>query len=166
MEEKSKPDWSSFTVNQPIEREKEEIVNAWLCQSQLEKWFLRLAEFKTPKGEVRKREEQFHPGDHYRWQWHGWPENVEEHGEILKPTDDEFLRFIFGKTGTVSVKVVKENDQNILRLTQSNIPVDEHSRMNYYVGCKTGWTFYLLNLKSILQNGPDLRNKRSELQMD
>ncbi|MBT8296656.1 MAG: SRPBCC domain-containing protein [Gramella sp.] len=166
MEDKSKPDWSSFTVNLPLDQTRDKIIHAWKCQEELEKWFLKLAEFKTPKGEIRKRAEEFQPNDNYRWQWFGWPESTEEHGEILKPKNDEFLRFIFGKAGTVSVKIVQENEQSILRLTQEDIPQDEHSKMNFYVGCKTGWTFYLLNLKSMLQDGPDLRNKRSELHMD
>lgn len=166
MEDKSKPDWSSFTVNLPLDQPSDTIINSWRSQSELEKWFLKLAEFKTPKGEIRKRQEVFHPGDTYKWQWFGWPESVEEHGEILKPREGEFLRFIFGKAGTVAVKIVEENKQTVLRLTQGNIPVDEQSKMNFYAGCKTGWTFYMLNLKSILQSGPDLRNKRSELKMD
>lgn len=166
MDDKQKPNWSSFTVNLPLDQSKDRIIDAWLTQKELEKWFLKLAEFKTRNGEIRKKEEVIQPGDQYRWQWFGWPESVEEHGEILKPQDDEFLRFIFGKSGTVSVKVVTENNQTIIRLIQENIPVDEHSKMNFYVGCKTGWTFYMLNLKSILQGGPDLRNKQSKLQMD
>ena len=166
MEDRKKLDWSSFTVNLPINKPRADIMDAWMNQKSLESWFLKLAEFTTSSGEKRKVEEQIHPGDTYKWQWYGWPESVEEHGEILKPKEGEFLRFIFGKAGTVAVKILEDNDHTILRLIQENIPVDEQSRMNFYVGCKTGWTFYLLNLKSFLHDGPDLRNKRSDLQMD
>jgi hypothetical protein len=31
------------------------------------------------------------------------------------------------------------------------------------VGCGEGWTFYLTNLKSILEGGVDLRNKEMKL---
>jgi hypothetical protein len=34
---------------------------------------------------------------------------------------------------------------------------------NYHVGCKAGWTFYLANLKSILEGGIDMRNKKTRL---
>ncbi len=166
MEERKKMDWSRFTVKIPLDVQKEDIINAWMTQDALEKWFLKLAEFFTPNGEKRKIQEQIKPGDSYRWQWSGWPETVEEHGKLLNPQQGEFIRFQFGNTGKVGVSIVQEQGQTILRLTQENIPQDEESRMNFYVGCKTGWTFYLLNLKSILLNGPDLRNKRSELQMD
>ena len=30
---------------------------------------------------------------------------------------------------------------------------DDASRANYHLGCLTGWTFYLANLKSILEGG-------------
>lgn len=166
MEEKKKPDWSNFTVNIPIDQPKEKIMEYWLNQEKLEKWFLRLAEFTTSEGEKRGVTEKIQPGDTYKWQWHGWPESVEEHGELLKPELGEFLRLVFGKAGIVGVRVVTENDKNILRLVQEKIPLDEESRMNFHVGCKTGWTFYMLNLKSVIQGGPDLRNKRSDLQMD
>ncbi|WP_165499044.1 SRPBCC domain-containing protein [Gramella sp. KN1008] len=166
MEEKKKPDWSNFTVNLPINQPEEKISEFWLTQENLEKWFLKLAEFKSAEGTQRARTEMIEPGDTYRWQWHGWPENIEETGKLLKPKSGEFLRFVFGKAGIVGVSLVKENNQTILRLVQENIPTDEESRMNFYTGCKTGWTFYMLNLKSVLQGGPDLRNKRSELKMD
>jgi len=51
----------------------------------------------------------------------------------------------------------------MVELTQSQIPLDDHSRMSYYVGCTRGWTFYLANLKSILEGGIDLRNKNNKL---
>ena len=166
MDDKRKPDWSTFTVNLPIDKPKDTIIEFWMYQAKMEQWFLKLAEFKNPKGEIRKREERFHPGDTYNWQWHGWPESIIEHGEILKPQEGEFLRFIFGEAGTVSVKIVEENGHTVLTLIQENIPTDEQSRLNFHVGCKTGWTFYMLNLKSIIHRGADLRNKHSELQMD
>ncbi|MDR5590738.1 hypothetical protein [Christiangramia sp. SM2212] len=84
----------------------------------------------------------------------------------MRPENDEFLRFIFGKAGVVRLKIKEKLDETILELKQENIPTDEESRYNFHVGCKTGWTFYLLNLKSILLDGPDLRNKNSELQLD
>lgn len=164
--EKKELDWSNFAVNLPINEPKEKIIEFWMNQDNLEKWFLKLAEFITPNGHKREKTENIRVGDTYRWQWFGWPESIEEHGKIIDPKEGEFLRFVFGKAGTVGVSVVTKNNQTILRLIQENIPVDEESRMNFHVGCKTGWTFYMLNLKSVLQGGPDLRNKHSELQMD
>lgn len=162
----TQPDWSSFTVKLPIDRPEEDIISAWITPRALESWFLKLAEFTSVTGKIRDKNEKIKPGDRYRWQWFGWPESTEENGEVIQPAKAEFLRFIFGRSGTVGIKITEEHGQRILSLVQEFIPTDEASRMNFHVGCKTGWTFYMLNLKSILNAGPDLRNKRSELQMD
>jgi hypothetical protein len=46
---------------------------------------------------------------------------------------------------------------------QDEIPVNETAMHNWHLGCKTGWTFYLANLKSIYEGGIDLRNKNINL---
>lgn len=163
---KTQVDWSRFEVKMPLDFDEIKIMEHWLTQENLEKWFLRKAEFTNKDGEPRNRSEKIQPGDSYKWQWHGWPETIEEQGLVLEPHKGEFLRFVFGKAGIVGLSMFWEQEENILKLVQEQIPQDEQSRMNFYVGCKTGWTFYMLNLKSILLNGPDLRNKNSELQMD
>jgi len=50
----------------------------------------------------------------------------------------------------------------IVKLTQKNIPTDDVSKRNIRLGCESGWSFYLLNLKSIYEGGVDLRNKNPE----
>jgi hypothetical protein len=161
-----KTDWSSFVVSIPLNVAPGEIISAWTSQEGLEKWFLRLAEFSDSSGRVRGRNETIQPGDSYKWMWHGWPDTIVENGQILPCQDSEFIRFTFGKAGIVGVSIVSQDSENILKLTQENIPQDEESIMNYHVGCKTGWTFYLLHLKSILYGGQDLRNKNNNLQLD
>lgn len=63
----------------------------------------------------------------------------------------------------VTVRIANESGINVVELTQENIPVDDDSRANYFVGCGEGWTFYLANLKSILEGGLDLRNKNVDI---
>lgn len=159
-------EWSQFTVKIPVNASIEAIYKAWTSQEGLENWFLRLAEFSSPEGIVRERNEKFQVGDHYQWMWHGWSDEIIEKGEILPSEEDEIIRFTFGKAGIVSVKTYQEGNETILQLTQSQIPLEEDAKLNFHVGCKTGWTFYLLNLKSILLGGLDLRNKNNELNMD
>ena len=48
-----------------------------------------------------------------------------------------------------------EEDREIL---QEKVLEEPQTRV-VNVGCKTGWTFYLANLKSLLEGGIDLRNK-------
>ena len=36
-------------------------------------------------------------------------------------------------------------------------------KLRLYIGCGEGWTFYLANLKSMLEGGIDLRNKNDKI---
>jgi hypothetical protein len=36
-------------------------------------------------------------------------------------------------------------------------------QQHYFIECGSGWSFYLVNLKSILEGGPDLRNKNPDV---
>jgi hypothetical protein len=49
----------------------------------------------------------------------------------------------------------------IVELTQKDIPTDDASKQNIRLGCHTGWSFFLVNLKSVYEGGLDLRNKDS-----
>lgn len=69
------------------------------------------------------------------------------------------MKFSFGEAGIVSVAIINEEGENIVELTQEEIPIDEEAKINYHMGCSEGWAFYLVNLKSILEGGIDLRNK-------
>jgi uncharacterized protein YndB with AHSA1/START domain len=166
METEEKAKWSNFTVTIPLNVPIEMISEALSSQQGLESWFLRSAKFQNPQGIEKGRNETIQVGDSYQWIWHGWNDEVIEKGEILEPKDNEMIRFTFGKAGIVSLKTYQQGDETILQLVQENIPLEEDAKLNFHVGCKTGWTFYLLNLKSILLGGLDLRNKNNELNMD
>lgn len=153
-------DWSTFKKRISIKAEKEEIFTYWLSQGHLEKWFLSQAEFYS-KGNIKKdRVHKIEEGDRYIWRWHG-SDNVAE-GEIIESNGKDTLAFTFLGC-IVKVTIQWEQGEQVVELTQSDIDLDEDSRMNYFVGCSRGWTFYLTNLKSILEGGIDLRNKNKEL---
>ncbi len=68
------------------------------------------------------------------------------------------------KRAICSVTIKQEQGETIVELLQENIPVDEHGMQYYHVGCKTGWTFYFANMKSLFEGGIDLRNRNEVLQ--
>jgi hypothetical protein len=41
---------------------------------------------------------------------------------------------------------------------------DETEQQYFYMECDKGWTFYLTNLKSVLEGGLDMRNKNLNIQ--
>lgn len=56
-----------------------------------------------------------------------------------------------------------EADETIVELTESGLPTDDKTKAGHFVGDSRGWIFYLTNLKSILEGGLDLRNKKMEI---
>ena len=155
-----KLDWSKFKKRISIKADSTAIFNSWITQNSIEKWFLSKAEFKSENNIRKDRFTDIEKGDSYVWMWHG-SDNISE-GKIIKNNGKDFLQFTFLGC-IVSVKIKSENEETVIELIQSNIPLDEVSRMNYYVGCSRGWTFYLTNLKSILEGGVDLRNRNKNL---
>lgn len=157
-------DWSRFTVRINVKAPESRLYHAWATRSGMEHWFLRLAEFKKPSGELRKDEEFVEKGDTYKWLWHGWPDDTVEYGEILGCNGKDQLSFSFGKAGHCHVTIREEEGEKIVELVQDKIPTDEKGMQYYHVGCKTGWTFYLANMKSLYEDGIDLRNRNVKLQ--
>ena len=155
--------WSTFVTRVPVNAPIEKIYWCWATKEGMEYWFLRLSEYKKKTGELRKENELVQKSDIYKWLWHGWPDDTVEHGEILDCNGKDFLKFSFGKAGICSVMIKKEENETIVELGQQNIPEDDLGRQYYHVGCKTGWTFYLANLKSLLEGGIDLRNRNVNL---
>ena len=136
----------------------------WATKEGIESWFLRRSDYKKPGGSLFTENEFVSKGDTYSWWWHGYPDDVAEHGEILDCNGKDFFKFKFGGAGNCTVTIYKKQDENIVELLQDEIPTDDIAKQNWHIGCKTGWTFYLANLKSILEGGIDLRNKNEQLQ--
>lgn len=152
--------WSKFTVRIDVNAAGEKLYAAWATRAGIESWFLRFSEYKTPGGKIRGDNEPVEKGDTYKWLWHGWPDDTAEHGTILDCNGKDFFSFSFGKAGNCTVKIYKEQGETIVEIVQDAIPADETGKLTWHVGCKTGWTYYLSNLKAVYQYGIDLRNKK------
>lgn len=157
-------EWGQFTVRINVRAPKEKLYNAWATREGMEYWFLRLSEYKNPDGTLRGNTEQVSKGDNYKWLWHGWADDTVECGTILDCNGKDLFRFSFGKAGDCAVKIYEELGETIVEIKQENIPTDESGRHYWHLGCKTGWTFYLANMKSLYEGGIDLRNRNEKLQ--
>jgi len=101
--------------------------------------------------------------DTYRWLWFGYGDDTVEYGTILEANGKDRFRFTFSGGCIVTIRIIQEQNEMLCELTQENIPLTEEGRVYYHIGCMKGWTFYLANLKSILEGGIDLRNKNEKL---
>jgi uncharacterized protein YndB with AHSA1/START domain len=152
-------DWSRFVTRINVKAPVEKLYWCWATRAGMEYWFLRLSEYKKPEGNLRADNETVQKGDSYTWRWHGWSDETTEYGSIIDCNGKDLFKFSFGKAGDCTVTIKEELGQNIVELVQENIPDDEEGRRTWHLGCKTGWTFYLANLKSLLEGGIDLRNR-------
>ena len=156
--------WKTFTKRIIINAEKENIYYSWATQAGLESWFLRVAEFTKPDGTLRNRDEFAQQEDKYKWLWFGYDDSIAEEKEILEANDNDMLRFSFSGGCIVTVSLKEEAGETICELVQQ-MPMDNESEQRYfYIECGKGWTFYMANLKSILEGGIDLRNKNVAIQ--
>ena len=155
-------DWTTFTVRVPVKAAVEKLYWCWATREGIEYWFLRMSEYRK-ENEVRANNEPAQKGDTYRWRWHGWPDEVTEEGSVLECNGKDLFKFSFGKAGNCAVSFKQEDGETIVELVQDMIPDDEQGRHYWHLGCKTGWTFYLANLKSMLEGGIDLRNRNENL---
>lgn len=156
-------DWSRFDIRIHVNADKDDLYRAWATRSGIEHWFLRWSEYRKPNGTIIAPGDLVQPGDIYTWRWHGYPDSTEEKGTILEANGSDFFKFTFGKAGNCSVSIKEHQGLTIVELIQDEIPTDEAGMSNYHVGCKAGWTFHFTNMKSIFENGFDLRNKREDI---
>ncbi len=159
--------WSTFTKRVNIKSSIEAVYDLCSTPEGFEKWFLRLAEFKNKDGLVLNANDSIAHGQSFRWLWYGWDDSVEEKGEVLEVNGKNLIKFTFGQEGAEEMictfKIYTEQDETILEILQENIPTDERGKTHYHLGCMTGWSFFMVNMKSVLENGYDLRNKNDQL---
>lgn len=130
--------------------------------SRIERWFLRSAEYVGFDGKPKNRDLAVEAGDAYLWRWHGYLDDVNESGTIVRANGRDTFAFTFTQACLVTVTIKEENGESVVELTQSQMP-DDPDR-NSYIDCSYGWTFFLANLKSVLEGGIDLRNRNVDIQ--
>jgi uncharacterized protein YndB with AHSA1/START domain len=151
-------DWNSFTKRIFIDQPTDKVYESWAKPGLLTQWFLEKAEYAYDDGQKRQPDEFIQSGDRHEWKWNNW--DVIEEGTVLKANDKDHLSFTFGKGGNVHIDLHEKDGGTELVLVQDNIPTDDEGKMNYYVGCNTGWTFWLTNLKAWLEHDITLHATR------
>ena len=154
-------DWTTFTRKIAVKASMEVIYNAWTTAGEIEKWFLSKAVFSDEFRHALPNDQQIKTGCSYEWNWYLYDET--ECGKITAANGKDFIQFTFAGECLVDVKLYMLNEYVIVELTQKNIPTDEKSKQGIRIGCDTGWSFFLTNLKSVYEGGLDLRNKDANL---
>jgi uncharacterized protein YndB with AHSA1/START domain len=148
--------WNSFKKRILINKPLEVVYRSWTTKSEIESWFLEKADFIYSNGQ-RKPDEFAQKGDKFAWKWNNW--DFTEKGQILEANGIDSISFTFGSGGNVHINLKPTNFNTEITLIQDEIPTDEKSKMDIYVGCITGWTFWLTNLKAYLEHNITLHAK-------
>jgi uncharacterized protein YndB with AHSA1/START domain len=155
--------WTSFKIAGDYNTDIRSLYEAWATTAGIEKWFLRKANFYTVPRRTREPHEFVMTEDTYKWYWYGHSDDTAEKGCILEANGTDKLKFTFSGGSIVTVCLYRRNGVSVVELNQDNIPPEADLSKNLYVQGQIGWTFYLANLKSVVEGGVDLRNKRLEL---
>ncbi len=152
-------DWTSFTLRIAIKASKEDLYQAWATKDGIEQWFLSEADYLDTTPQKLTHQQLATIGNTYAWRWFLYEET--ETGQITAANGQDTFAFTFAGDCVVTIQLTEEHGYTIVTLTQNNIPTDDNSKRNIRLGCHNGWSFYLVNLKSVYEGGLDLRNKDS-----
>jgi hypothetical protein len=154
-------DWTTFTKRIAVKSTLLEMYTAWTKATEIEKWFLSNATYFDADKNLIDKNANIEKGFSYEWSWYLY--DVVEKGIITEANGLDFIQFSFAEECLVDIKLSMQNDYIIVELTQKNIPTDDSSKVNIRLGCESGWSFFLVNLKSVYEGGLDLRNKNPNL---
>lgn len=142
--------WDSFTKKIHIKTGPTTLFKLWGTEKGITSWFLSNAEYIRDGSKIDPKE-TVRPGDTYTWRWHNW--DGKEEGKVLAIKENEYVKFTFAGENDLLVSFEQKETAVLLTLTQSNIPLDEKSKLEIFYGCSNGWTFWLANLKAYVEHG-------------
>lgn len=155
-------DWTTFTRKIAIKANLSDIYDAWTKATEIEKWFLSKATFIDSNENLIDKDQPFEKGFTYEWNWYLY--DITEKGKITESNGKDHIQFTFAGECLVDINLCFQDHYVVVTLTQKNIPTDDNSKKGIRLGCDSGWSFFLLNLKSVYEGGIDLRNKDINLQ--
>jgi uncharacterized protein YndB with AHSA1/START domain len=152
--------WSQFSKKVAVKASLTEMYDAWSVANNIEKWFLSDTDYKLSDGSALSKSARFESGTRYEWHWFLYDEV--ETGEILEANGKDFIKFEFANS-IVEITLTELDEYVIVELIQNCIPTDEKSKQDIRLGCEKGWTFFLLNLRTVYENDIDQRNQDGRL---
>ena len=152
--------WTSFTKKIAVKASIREIYDAWSKAGELQKWFLEKVTFYH-SDEPLDPNANAAPGSIYEWVSYLYDDAMK--GKITEANGKDFLQFTFEGECLVDITLTEDLGYTLIELKQHNIPTDDNSKKFIRLGCSHGWSFYLVNLKSVYEGGIDLRNKDEKL---
>lgn len=145
-----------FTLKIWVRADAASLQRAWTNPSEIVRWFVKKCAYFGSDG---SETEEAVAGGTYRWEW---IEGTTEQSNVIA-VDTGDIRFgWFKDKGEVKVSFTAAGDETLVELTQTMHEGTEAERLDAQVDCRLGWTFFLVNLKSVCEGGLDLRETDPE----
>lgn len=120
----------------------------------LSKWFMGTVKYILPVGAELESSQNVSQGCSYKWQW--LEKDLEIEGKVLEAIEDNKVAFTFGISFEVRFSLESKGGRTIFTLHQKYIEGAEKNDFAH-INCCSCWVFFLTNLKSVIENGIDLR---------
>lgn len=147
-------DWTQFDVHIFLPCDAAAAYDCWATSHGMEGFFTQAFTFTTPGGTPRDPDERAQAGDAYHLAFHHADELT---GTVLACEPGREFAFSFGSM-RVTVSFEEMEGRTLVRLVQSEIPTDDAGRAHSHLNCRSCWVYYLLNLRSVIEHGIDLRD--------
>ncbi|MBD3648819.1 MAG: hypothetical protein HUJ31_15525 [Pseudomonadales bacterium] len=151
-------DWSSFDTFLYYQAKPEDVIRYWQTTSGLEQFFIAGAFTESTDGSSRDPNDVMQGNDQYAWRF---IHPFELTGIIQEVTSDS-TAFTFGAGYEVRVAVKASGDGTLLHLHQSGMQDTPDERVAGSLNCRSCWIYFLVNLKSVIEHGVDLRDMNPE----
>jgi uncharacterized protein YndB with AHSA1/START domain len=156
MHETNEPyDWSSFDVHMDVNAPIETVYDAWATGRGMISFFTRTLTYRTADGRSREPDERAIAGDTYSLEFHH-PSGFS--GRVIDAESPHRFIFTFPDVMHVEVRLTEADGCTRVHLQQRNIATDPEGVVSQHLNCRSCWIYYLMNLKSVLEHGHDLRD--------
>lgn len=99
-------------------------------------------------------------GNTFSWAWYSTGEG--RAGRISSLSRNEYINFSFpDEKQAFSFHLEQWGERTLVTLTQQHTSTSEAKNRRAYLEGLASWTFFLANLKSVLEGGPDLREREN-----
>lgn len=163
-------DFSNFTRKIYIKAPQQEVFDLWAHGGKLATWFIKKATYTSSDGTIRTDNEYPQAGDSYHWEWH---QDLQSKGKVLAVDPPNLFRVTFGKKEpgsdedvVVSVKFSYQDGETAYTLTQENMGDELANQAHYHLSCNMGWSFFMTNMKAVVEHRADLREHDEDRAME
>jgi len=146
-------DWSRFSIVFYFDQPVDVVFAKWATSEGLASFFVKEAMFASEGGNQRAPTEMAQAGDIYTWRWR---HDAGLEGRVLAVEPDRVIEFTFGDM-RVGITFTEVDGQTELHLVQTGIADSDHGRVMSHLNCRSCWIYFITNLKSVLDQGFDLR---------